>query len=432
MNLLFLIFVTCLLFLGVGVVFYSWHKKKLVSSDPSIPSDKTDNPNNNLSVEEDGEFLELLPKVITLSNNEVLDFEKMHEIKDRGVLAKVNAIIPQFANNIYDSIDKKKLQNINELLHNDNLYKVVIPPGAELYKAKDKTGAFRGGYHVNGQLAGQAHLEKVSPNAQKVARTGELVANAMNVASMVVGQYYMAEVDAKLEQLQAGVDKVIEFQETQFKSKILSLIPKVGKITKFNIEIMENDENRQRSLDSLVRYEDEAIELLQQVNSLLENLITSNFKTNYAKYKEVIFEVEKLTIFQQYLISIMEEIARLTYLLNGGKVSSEYCYSSLDNYLEQSNTVRDKLAQWHNNQSRQLGIQIQKSRITKKGFEGAVFYLPGILQNDLKYKKMNKDIVDRIKKQSVDKLHFSNTTDNVFERELQILVHNGKYYYLND
>ncbi len=50
----------------------------------------------------------------------------------------------------------------------------------------------------------------------------------MNVASLVVGQYYMAEVDAKLEQLQAGVDKVIEFQETQFKSKILSLIPKVG------------------------------------------------------------------------------------------------------------------------------------------------------------------------------------------------------------
>lgn len=94
--------------------------------------------------------------------------------------------------------------------------------------------------------------------------------------------------------------------------------------------------------------------------------------------------------------------------------------------------MRDKLAQWHNNQSRQLGIQIQKSRITKKGFEGAVFYLPGMVQNDLKYKKMNKDIVDRIKKQSVDKLHFSNTTDNVFERELQILVHNGKYYYLND
>lgn len=110
MNLLFLIFVTCLLLLGVGVLFYSWHKKKLVSSAPSIPSDKTDNPNNNLSVEEDGEFLELLPKVITLSNNEVLDFEKMHEIKDRGVLAKVNAIIPQFANNVYDSINKRNFR----------------------------------------------------------------------------------------------------------------------------------------------------------------------------------------------------------------------------------------------------------------------------------------------------------------------------------
>ena len=138
MDLLFLILVTCLLLLGVGVMLYSWHKKKLASSAPSIPSDITDNSNNNLSVEEDGEFIELLPKVITLSNREVLDFEKMHEIKDRGVLAKVNAIIPQFANNVYDSINKNKFQNINELLQNDKLYKVVIPPGAELYKGTSK------------------------------------------------------------------------------------------------------------------------------------------------------------------------------------------------------------------------------------------------------------------------------------------------------
>ena len=432
MNLLFLILVTCLLLMGLGGVFYSWHKKKLLSTAPSIASDPTANSNNNLLIDEKGGFSELLPKVIALTNHEVFDFEKMHEIKYKGVLAKVDAIIPQIANNIFDTLNQKKVQNINELLHNDNLYKVVIPPGAELYKAKDKMGAFRGGYHVKGQLAGQAHLVKVNPNAQQVARAGELVANAMNIASVVVGQYYMAEVDAKLEKLQAGVDKVIEFQQTQFKAKILALIPKVGKITKFNIEIIENDENRQRNLDSLARYEDEAIVLLQQVNLLIENLITSNFKTDYAKYKKVIFDIEKLTIFQQCLISIVEEIARLTYLLNRGKVSSEYCYSSLEDYLEQSNIVRDKLAQWHYDQSTHLGIQIHKSRISKKGFEGAIFYLPGMVQNDLKYKKMNKDIVDRIKKQSVDKLHFSNTTDNVFERDLQILVHNGKYYYLND
>ena len=45
---------------------------------------------------------------------------------------------------------------------------------------------------------------------------------------------------------------------------------------------------------------------------------------------------------------------------------------------------------------------------------------------------MSKELSPKYNPASVDKLHFSNTTDNVFERELQILVHNGKYYYLND
>lgn len=432
MNLLFLIIVICLFLTGLGITLYSWRKKKISALTLSNPSDSVVNSNNNMFVNENGGILELLPKVIALSSHEVLDSEKMHEIRNTEVLAKIDAVIPQLVHSIYDGVNKKKFENINKLLYGESLYKVVIPPGAKLYKAKDAPGAFRGGYSINGRLAGQAHLVKVNPNIQSLARAGELVANVMNVSSVVVGQYYMAEVDAKLEELQNSLDKVIEFQQTEFRAKILSLISKVGKITKFNVEIIENDENRRRNLDSLARYEDEAVELLQQVNLSIDNLRTSNLKVGYKKYKEVIFDIEKLMIFQQYLKSIMEEIARLTYLLNGGKVSSEYCYSMLGDYLKQSNAVRDELAQWHDTQIKHLGIEIDKSRISKKGLESAIFYLPGLVQNDWKYNKLNKNIAEIIKEQSKDKLDLSNAIDSTFEKELQIIVQDGKYYYLKN
>lgn len=433
MRLDFFIIVICLSFFGLGIFIY---KKKFLKRTSSNSSTQVIGSDDDLSVGESEKFLSLLPKVISMSEKDNIQIETMHEIRDKQILAKINAVLSQGINHVQKKNNQKHIQNINDILSSGDLYKVIIPPEAELYKARDMIGAVRGGYHIYGQLAGQAHLLKVKPNElsnlQNIGQAGEIVANAMNVASMVVGQYYMAEVDAKLEKIQVGIDKIADFQQTNFKARILSLIAKVGKISKFNTEIIENEEMRKRSLDSLARHEDESMVLLQEVNLSIRDIITSNDKVDYHKYKEIVLEVDKLIGFQSYLTSTQEEIGRLSYLLNKGKVTSEFCYSVFDSYLNQSNEVRGGLATWHAKQTNNLGIQTHKTRIIKKGFEAAVFYLPGIVNNDLKYKKMNKTIAEKIKEQMGDQLQLNNTTDDVLSKETQIIIQNGKYYYLTE
>lgn len=310
------VLVVALFAISILLCFYLVVNKKRLKSKPEV-----ENEGNNYLSELEEKFLMLTPKIEELSYDLAIDKKNLYEIVDLNIIAKIDACMPQVINTVKNNVNQRAIQNINDVVNNQNLYKVIIPSGAKLYNDKTMEGAFRGGYHVNNQLAGQAHLMKVTPSEvtsiNSVSQLANTVSSAMNIASIVVGQYYMAEIDSKMEKMQVGIDKISEFQQTEFKSKIISLIGSVGKITKFNVEIIENDEIRQQTLSDLSRYENKATELLQQVNFSIDNLLSSN-SLDYSKYQETIQEIEKLRTFQEYLLSILEEISCLTYLLNRG------------------------------------------------------------------------------------------------------------------
>ncbi|MFU2221548.1 hypothetical protein [Streptococcus pluranimalium] len=421
------VLVVALFAISILLCFYLVVNKKRLKSKPEV-----ENEGNNYLSELEEKFLMLTPKIEELSYDLAIDKKNLYEIVDLNIIAKIDACMPQVINTVKNNVNQRAIQNINDVVNNQNLYKVIIPNGAKLYNDKTMEGAFRGGYHVNNQLAGQAHLMKVTPSEvtsiNLVSQLANTVSSAMNIASIVVGQYYMAEIDSKMEKMQVGIDKISEFQQTEFKSKIISLIGSVGKITKFNVEIIENDEIRQRTLSDLSRYENKATELLQQVNFSIDNLLSSN-SLDYSKYQETIQEIEKLRTFQEYLLSILEEISCLTYLLNRGIISFEYCYSTYTDYFKQSESIRRKLFQWHESQIEKLDIDISKSRISKKGFEGAIFALPGIVNSDLKYNQLSDDIVRKLNNQR-EKLRLGGNDKELLEKDTNIIVRNGKYYYL--
>lgn len=254
----------------------------------------------------------------------------------------------------------------------------------------------------------------------------------MNISSMVVGQYYMAQIDSKMAEMQDGIDKIYDFQQTEFKARIRALIGKVGTISKFNIEIIENDELRNRSLDDLSRYRDDAVELLQQVNLTIENIVSKGHNNEFDKYKDSIEEVDKLISFQQYLLSILEEIGRLIYLLNKGAISSEYCYSLYNIYIEQSTDARNLLNQWHNETIKLFEIDLDNKRYAKQGFEAFAFGLPAMVFNDLRYNEVPEHIISQINNQLDNSLDIKNTTENLLEKETKIISKDGKYYYLTE
>ena len=406
--------------------FYKTRKKKKVTSDiskeviPVINSDISESNSN---------FLSLMPKFEILPEDVSVEQDKVHEISDKIVINRLNKLVPQLVNGYKQFADKKVIEHIKQI-ENKNVFQVIFPEGAKLYKSKDLPGAFRAGYSVNGRLAGQANLVPIKNDDAKMM--ADTTATVMNVASMVVGQYYMSEINDKMEKMLGSLDKIADFQQMEFKARILSLISKVGKISQFNAEIIENEEIRKRTLDSLSRHEDEATELLQQVNLSIENLVSKNKSNDFEQYRDNIHEFDKLITNQQYLLSILEEIGRLVYLLNMGMTSSEYCYSSFNNYIKQSTGARNQLVNWHKNNIKQFEIDLKKKRYAKQGIE-AIFFTPATwFSNEWKYNELSKSVVAKIENQSSNSLNFKNLTNDLLNKETKIISKNGKYYYLTE
>lgn len=409
--------------------FYKTHKKKNVTSDFSkevAPAKKSEISESNSN------FLSLMPKFEILPEDVNVEEDKVHEISDEIVINRLNMLVPQIVNGYKQFADKKVVEHIKEI-ENTKLYQIIIPEGAKLYKSKDLAGAFRGGYSVNGQLAGQANLVPVTiGNTRDLSSMADTTATVMNVASLVVGQYYMSEINDKMEKMLGNLDKIADFQQMEFKARILALISKVGKISQFNAEIIENEEIRKRTLDNLSRHEDEATELLQQVNLSIEHLVSKNTSNDFEQYKENTYEFDKLITYQQYLLSILEEIGRLVYLLNIGMTSSEYCYSSFNNYIKQSTGARNQLVNWHKNKIKQFEIDLKKKRYAKQGME-AIFFTPVTwFSNEWKYNELSKSVVAKIEKQSSNSLNFKNLTNDLLNKEIKIISKNGKYFYLTE
>ncbi|HGJ6010405.1 TPA: topoisomerase IV, partial [Streptococcus pneumoniae] len=119
----------------------------------------------------------------------------------------------------------------------------------------------------------------------------------------------MSEVNDKLQTMNKSISEIGDFQQREFKSKIFSLITRVGKISKFSSDILENDELRNRMLHSLDSIEGEVTQLLQQVNITIDDLSTHNKQIDFKTYSEKINEFNKLVTYQEVLVSLLEEIS---------------------------------------------------------------------------------------------------------------------------
>lgn len=398
-------------------------KRTLQDVDYNIDNSQSDSVLPTSTVEEDKPFEISIP--VELLPESVLDERKLYEIKDSNVIARINETVPALTNTVAKTVTDKGLQSVGEV------YRAVIPSGATLTKSKGMEGAVRGFYSNGKGIAGQANLVKVDPSQlNKASQVANGVANVMNVASLVVGQYYMSEVNDKLETMNKSISEIGDFQQREFKSKIFSLIARVGKISKFSSEILENEELRSRKLHSLDNIEGEVTQLLQQVNITIDELSQSNEQIDFKSYSERIDEFNKLLGFQKVLVSLLEEIGKLMYSLNRGAVKAEMCYSMFNGYVNQSNGILAKLKLWHDNQTKSLGIEIDNHRIKKNGLEGVLGEVQGVFNKDWKYKPLDEKVEKKIISQSDSKKLEVAAPDEVLSKDVEIVAKDGKLFYL--
>lgn len=275
--------IVAIVVLGTVVILKSKTKATNTLSTSAVSMDISSRATSMLQDTDAQEFriqVEMLPTEIIGHESELI------EITDSRVLARVNNLIPglvQAGNAINNAVQAAQAQG-------EVLYRAIIPAGAKLADSRAMDGAVRGFYH--GAEGIQGHANWVAVEAQKgttvIANTA---AAAMGVASIIVGQYYMTQINAELGQISDGISKIANFQNNEYRSRVFSLVCHVKEIAEFQVEILENNELRLSKIAQLDSLKEECTKLLGQANLTLTDFAKKN-DLDFASYEKELPEVQ--------------------------------------------------------------------------------------------------------------------------------------------
>lgn len=301
-------------------------KKKDVTLTSSVGSDDKELKAESFTVAKGQN--ELIIQMDMLPAEDIKDESKLVEITDSKVLAHVNNLVPglaQAGNAVNNAVQAVRANG-------EVLYRAIIPAGSKLTNSKAMEGAVRGIYHSADGIKGHANL--VAVEAQKgTAVVANSVAAAMGVASMVVGQYYMTQINAELTAIGDEISKIADFQDNEYRSKVFSLVVHVKKIADFQTEILENDELRLSKIAQLDNLEEECTQLLGQANLTLAGFAKKT-GLDYKKYEKALCDAQNWFMYQKSLLDILYKISDLRYTLYLGAVSKEQCVALLPTYTK--------------------------------------------------------------------------------------------------
>lgn len=368
---------------------------------------------------------ELVIQMEMLPAEAISDESKLVEITDSKVLARVNNLVPGLAQAVIAGSNAFQTAKAGS----EVLVRVIIPAGTKLANSKAMEGAVRGLYFDANGIKGHANLVPVQAQ-NGTAVVANTAAAAMGVASMVVGQYYMKQINAELGEISDGISKISDFQDNEFRSRIFSLVAHVKKIADFQVEILENDELRLSKIEQLDNLEEECTQLLGQVNLTLAGFAKKN-DLDYASYEKELKEAQSWYTYQKALLDVLYKISDLRYTLHMGAVSREQCAALLSTYTKQVEDTQELLTGWHQTSVNRLGIDTDEIKRKRDGFDGVIHFIPGLFNDDLNFRAINEKTVDMITVQaSVKSIKHPQDTSDLYAEDVQLISKDGKIYYL--
>lgn len=408
--------------IAVGVIIYLKSKQNkeepvnnaVVASKASSAELQTTQDANELVIQMDFLPAEALP-----------DDTKLVEITDSKVLAHVNNLVPGLAQAGNAVNNAAQVAQAN----GEVLYRAIIPAGAKLTDSKAMEGAVRGLYHGADGIKGHANL--VAVEAQKgTAVVANTAAAAMGVASMVVGQYYMTQINAELGVISDGISQIQDFQDNEYRSRVFSLVAHVKKIADFQTEILENDELRLSKISQLDSLEEECTQLLGQANLTLAGFANKS-ELDYEGYEKALRNAQDWFMYQKSLLDVLYKISDLRYALHLGSVSREQCIALLPTYSKQVSDTQSRLTAWHEGTAERLGIEMDESRRKRAGFDGVVHFIPGLFNDDLNFRGLEERTANMITAQKTghDNEHKMDKSE-LYAEDVQLISKDGKIYYL--
>ena len=363
---------------------------------------------------------QLMIRLEQLSLEEIENPDKLIEIKDEKLLARIDNLIP-------DLLQAGNAANNAIQANGEVLYQAIIPAGAKLAKSRDMEGAVRGFYHGADGINGHANLVAFD-NTASVATS--IVSSVMGVASMVVGQYYMAQISSDLNQIDKGLNRISNFQDQEYKSKVFALVAHIQQVAHFQVEILENEELRMSEIDNLNRWKKDCEQLLAQACHMVEGF-TENQNLKYEEYEKLLPEIEKWYSYQKILFEVLIHIAELKHALHLGSVSFEQCSANVITYGNKVIQAKEKLEKWHHTQADRLHIDVELGMRKRVGFDSFIHLIPSWINKDNNYRPIALSAVQQIQSQTSTQ-NPAKSTDSIdlFQEDVKIIGKDGKLYYL--
>lgn len=395
--------------------FFGRRKKK-----KAVPSDSAVNESGAAeysAVIDGGEFVVTVEQLDTLSDEEK---SKLVEITDESVLAEIDTMLPSVAGS-----GKGREPEANA----DAARKIVLKNSGKAVAAGGASGVKSVMSMCKSGMAGGVNPLAVSAGGvSMVSRVAGAGAAIMGVASVIVGQYYMRQVDSKIAELTDSMEKIAESLELQYKSEVTSLIESVYNVAKYQISGMAQDEVRNRELDNVQQLRKECQTLLSRAEAQIESILDKNCRT-YDKYAESMREIAKWQQYQTILIKTLYQIDVLDFTLYLGLKTKEHCFGSFEVHVKKADDLQSRLSDWHDSHCKRLKISLDEGKRKKTGVI-SVFEKPIKLINDKwNYRSVDADTVELIRQQTARQSSAGYSTDNPFD-EVQIVECGGKKYYL--
>lgn len=408
----------------LGVVFFLKTRKRITDNTPISTGTAMEKSEENI-VPINNDLNELVIQMEMLSVEAIHDENQLVEITDSKVLARVNNLLPgltQTRNAVNNAV--QAVQSNGEVL-----YRVIIPVGAKLTDSKAMEGAVRGIYHGADGIKGHANFLTVETK-KRTAVVANTATVAMGVASMIVDQYYMSQINAELGKISDGISKISDFQDNEYRSRVFSLVAHIKKIADFQIEILENDELRLSKTSQLDSLEEECTKLLGQANLTLAGYTKEDY-LDYTTYEKKFYEAQNWFMYQKTLLKILYRISELRYTLHLGAVSREQCSSLLSTYQNQVVETQSRLTEWHNAVAQILKIDVSGARCKRGGLDRAMHFIPSLFNEDYSFITIEKKTAKMITTQSECKHDIQNyDTSDLYSKDVQLISKGGKVYYL--
>lgn len=422
MDLIYVILILLVCLIIIGILCYLLINKN--HSKETITEEKSEN-----SMVVKDEQPSYFPAIQIIENNDIIPSNKAlikNEVV-KSTLSKIDNIAPKASNIASSSKNAVELAKNGKVLFSASVEDAnkminvgknkVIGTQIDVIKNK-KLGRNKSLFTGQTQFTKETGLTK-DLTKQQLTNVG------MNAASMVVGQYYMSEINDKLEDIKNSIDNISNFQDSEYLSKLLHTCSKINEITENQNDILSNEEARKNAYSDIKNIETKCAELLGQANIQIGKNINDS-ELNAKQYFEKVKTIEEWYKRQQVTQELLLKIGDLRFTLANGSEKSNLSHKQFNNYLDTTNKVNNQLELWHNNYINKLGIDVDKHR--KKG---SLFKVRektiGLIKEDWNYNKVEDSTIKQISSQIEPKKYnklISDKKDDV----ILIQKYKGNYY----